>query len=268
MTEWLQGCEICNGGLCARMDELRAQGRTTREAAKICETEAAECIGYPLWTAAQIRRRYQNHKGQQNGPFCATQSQTFQPLEGVVFDLQDLINEEKVFGTIYADPPWPYQNQATRSSTSGVYKPGEWQLSLEDLCNLPIPQLTTEKAHLHLWTTNAFLFDAKTVLEAWGFEYKSVFVWVKPQLGIGNYWRLSHEFLLLGVKGGQRFRDMSQRSWQELPRGKHSQKPEEIAEIICKVSPGPFLELFARRGRIGWVVWGNEIKRTLFDGQH
>lgn len=268
MTDWLQECEICNGGLCARMDELKASGCTVREAARILEVEAAEKIGYPLWTASQIRNRYNAHKGNgKNGCFSTTQIQENEIVEGVVSNLSDLVQQGDKFGAIYADPPWPYQNQATRSATSGIYKPGEWQMSLQDICNLPIKELTKEKAHLHLWTTNAFLFDARTVLEAWGFEYKSVFVWVKPQMGIGNYWRVSHEFLLLGVKGSQTFLDKTQKSWMELPRGKHSQKPEEIAEIIQKVSPAPYLELFARRGRIGWTVWGNEISSTLFDGQ-
>lgn len=177
-----------------------------------------------------------------------------------ISDLYSLIESNKTFGTILCDPPWPYDNQKTRASTSKHYQ----TLSIDEISRLPIQQLTNEHAHLHLWTTNAFLFECPKIMEIWGFEYKGVFVWTKPQMGIGNYWRVSHEFLLLGVKGNLRFRDKQQKSWLELPRGKHSQKPEEIVDKIMKVSPGPYLELFGRRERKDWTVWGNQIPRQQF----
>ncbi|PON15379.1 hypothetical protein C2W62_24155 [Candidatus Entotheonella serta] len=70
-----------------------------------------------------------------------------------------------------------------------------------DLAALPIEHLTADEAHLHLWTSDAFLFDAKAILEAWGFTYQSTFVWVNPHPGSGLYWSLSHALLLLGVRG-------------------------------------------------------------------
>lgn len=175
-------------------------------------------------------------------------------------DLYALIELGQKFSTIYADPPWKYGNQATRAATSNHYG----TMTIEDLKTLPIPQLVSEDAHLHLWTTNAFLFEAKEIMEAWGFQYKSCFVWVKPQMGIGNYWRVSHEFMLFGLRGKCPFLHKGQMSWQKIDRTKHSKKPEEIATTITKVSPGPFLELFGRQVRPGWVVWGNEIRRELF----
>jgi len=178
-----------------------------------------------------------------------------------VSDLQTLVDSGKKFGTIYADPPWAYNNQATRASTDNHYE----TMSIESIAALPIADLTSEQAHLHLWTTNAFLFECPKILESWGFEYKGVFVWVKPQIGIGNYWRVSHEFMVLGVKGGLTFLNKAQPSWIEYGRTQHSVKPEKVAEIIEKTSPGPYLELFGRRTRLGWVTWGNEIERTLFN---
>ena len=182
------------------------------------------------------------------------------PLGGdqsaVVNDLRELIAAGKQFGTIYADPPWPYGNQATRASTDNHYA----TMSVESICNEPVKQLVSAQGHLHLWTTNAFLWDALDVMEAWGFEYKSCFVWVKPQLGIGNYWRVSHEFLLLGVRGGLTFADRSQRSWFEHPRGRHSQKPEAVREMIQRVSSPDYLELYGRKRVAGWTVYGNEVR--------
>ena len=84
-------------------------------------------------------------------------------------------------------------------------------------------------------------------------------------MGIGNYWRVSHEFLLLGVKGGLVFADHGQMSWLRHDRIGHSRKPEQVRRIIEKVSPGPYLELFGRRTADNWTVWGNEIERTLFN---
>ena len=130
---------------------------------------------------------------------------------------------------------------------------------------MPVGRLAADVSHLHLWTTNGFLPDAFKVMEAWGFEYKSCFVWVKPQMGIGNYWRVSHEFMLLGTRGSCVFADKSLMSWGSFSRTKHSAKPDEIRRMIERGSPGPRLELFARRLSPGWVSWGNEIERTMFD---
>lgn len=173
-----------------------------------------------------------------------------------VAELQQLIDSGKRYGTIYADPPWDYSNQGTRSATNNFYP----TMSVDEIADLPISLLAADDAHLHLWTTNAFLFDSIKIIEAWGFQYKSCFVWCKPKIGIGNYWRIAHEFLLLGVRGDCKFfKEKNYRSWQEIPTNGHSTKPEEIAQIIERVSPGPFLEMFGRKIRRGWTVWGNEV---------
>ena len=105
--------------------------------------------------------------------------------------LGDLIEQNVKFGYIYADPPWPYTNQATRTAAGNHYP----LLDLDAIRELPVRKLAGSASHLHLWTTNSFLFEARSILEAWGFTYKSCFVWVKPQIGLGNYWRVAHELL-------------------------------------------------------------------------
>jgi len=172
-----------------------------------------------------------------------------------VSTIQELIDEGEIFTTIYADPPWQYSNQATRAATDNHYS----TMTVEQLCYMPIGKLADDNAHLHLWTTNAFLFEAKRVMESWGFEYKSLFVWCKPQMGIGNYWRVSHEFLLFGLKGNLPFQDRGQMSWAAIDRSGHSEKPEEIRNRVESVSPGPYLELFGRLTRPGWTIFGNQI---------
>lgn len=177
-----------------------------------------------------------------------------------IIDLNILLDKGIKFKTIYADPPWNYSNQATRASTDNHYK----TMTVDEIAALPVKELADTNAHLHLWTTNAFIFECPKILEAWGFEYKSIFVWVKPQIGMGNYWRVSHEFMVLGVRGSLTFLDKNYKSWIEVKRGEHSAKPDEIRKIIEQVSPGPRLELFGRKEAPNWVVWGNQIQQGLF----
>ena len=175
-------------------------------------------------------------------------------------DLAQLIARGDKFGSIYADPPWVYDNQTTRAATGNHYG----GLTVDELCALPVRELAADDAHLHLWTTNAFLFDCARIFEAWGFEFRSTFVWVKPQMGIGNYWRNSHEFLLTGIRGdAKRFNDHSIKSWLECDRSRHSEKPFVVRDYIRRASPGPYLEMFARTPADGWTCWGNEIERGL-----
>jgi N6-adenosine-specific RNA methylase IME4 len=177
------------------------------------------------------------------------------PHDSAIVSDMTQVGEQK-FGTVYADPPWNYGNQATRASTDNHYD----TMSIEDLCNMPVRDVVADDAHLHLWTTNGFLREAFDVIDAWGFEYRSCFVWCKPQMGIGNYWRVSHEFMLLGIRGNaKRFAERNHMSWMELERREHSAKPEKIRGIIERVSPGPYLELFGRKAVQGWTVLGNQV---------
>ncbi len=160
------------------------------------------------------------------------------------------------YGTIYADPPWPYANQASRAAAVNHYP----SMSIDDICGLPVSGRVKAQAHLWLWATNSFLREAFDVIDAWGFEYKSVMVWVKPQMGLGNYLRVSHGFLLLASRGNLAGRATDQRSWIEHDRLKHSQKPEVFRQIVEEISVGPRLEMFARRATAdGWDSWGNGI---------
>lgn len=209
------------------------------------------------WSRNDLRQEVRRHKLEQlrRPGEHKYETQTFE-------DLDALVRAGEKFGTIYADPPWPYDNQGTRAATKNHYK-AHSDLTIEDICKMPVPQLSAESAHCHLWTTNGFIREAFQVMEAWGFTYKSCFVWVKPDFGIGNYWRVGHEFMLFGIKGKAPFSDNSQQSWIYEQAGEHSAKPAKVRRIIEMTSPGPFLELFSRREIEGWTVWGNEIERRI-----
>lgn len=179
-----------------------------------------------------------------------------------VASLNELILEGHKFSTIYADPPWPYENEASRAAAVNHYP----VMSLDAIRAEPVSKLVAPNAHLHLWTTNAFLRDAFSVVDAWGFKFKSCLVWVKNELGMGNYWRVSHEFLLLGVRGSLTFTDRTLQSWLLAERTLHSRKPARIRSLIERVSPGPFLELYGREElpHSEWTVYGNQIEKRLF----
>ena len=180
----------------------------------------------------------------------------------IVTSLHALVADGHKFPTVLADPPWRYSNTASRAAAENHYP----TLSTEEICREPVKELVTDQAHLHLWTTNAFVEPALRVMRAWGFSYKSCLVWIKPTIGMGNYWRVSHEFLLLGVRGNLPFARNDVPSWRLAPRTVHSRKPFCFRLLIEQVSPGPYLELYGREEQpnCGWTVYGNQVERRLF----
>ena len=162
------------------------------------------------------------------------------------------------FGTILADPPWDVQ-QAGNLGAERHYR----LMSVPEICGLPVRSLAAPKAHCWLWVTNATIFAGRDVLEAWGFQYRSILTWVKPRMGLGQYLRTASEHVLLGTRGKAPILFRSQPSWLFAPRQEHSHKPEELYAVIERCSPAPYLELFARRTRPGWSVWGNQVESDV-----
>jgi N6-adenosine-specific RNA methylase IME4 len=160
----------------------------------------------------------------------------------------------KEYQTILADPPWQINQTGTRGAQR--HYP---HMSAEAICALPVATLAAWNAHLWLWVTNSTLVVGQTVMAAWGFSYRSCLTWIKPRLGLGVYLRNQTEHVLLGVRGRAPIRFRAQGSWFYAPVQDHSHKPEEQYAIIERCSPGPYLELFARRRQPGWHVWGNEV---------
>ena len=172
------------------------------------------------------------------------------------------------FSTFVADPPWQYGNTSTRGAAENHYG----TMTIQELCDLDVvPTSAAEQAHLYLWTTAGHLPQAFDVMTAWGFEYKTYLVWVKPQMGMGNYFRVSTELVLFGVRGGIRTQARDIKNYFEAPRGKHSAKPTLFHDLVERASPGPYMELFSRcrastmlhgcvcsKCRLGWTVYGNQ----------
>jgi N6-adenosine-specific RNA methylase IME4 len=161
------------------------------------------------------------------------------------------------FRTILADPPWDVEQKGHRGALAHYDL-----MTLERIKAMPVADLAEADAHLWLWVTNATLRQGYEVAEAWGFTVRSPLTWVKFRLGLGNYLRNSTEHLLFATRGKAPVQFRSQPTWINAPVTEHSHKPEEQFAIIERCSPGPYLELFARRrppSTADWSVWGNEI---------
>jgi N6-adenosine-specific RNA methylase IME4 len=132
-------------------------------------------------------------------------------------------------------------------------------MSLNDIADLPIGDLAADRSHLWLWATAVVLWDAPRIVRAWGFRLRYLLSWCKPGLGAGGRFRHTVEYVLFCERGRQlpiTRRDLPTHFlW---PRSTHSAKPEAFLDMVETVSPGPYLELFARRNRLGWDSYGNE----------
>jgi N6-adenosine-specific RNA methylase IME4 len=172
------------------------------------------------------------------------------------------------FSTILADPPWQFQNRTGKVAPEHRRLSRYDTMTLDEIKALPVATVAAASAHLYLWVPNALLPEGLEVMRAWGFQYKSNIVWAKRRKdggpdgrGVGFYFRNVTELILFGVRG-RNVRTLapgrSQVNMIETRKREHSRKPDEQYLLIEACSPGPYLELFARHPRLGWIAWGNE----------
>ncbi|MET9923442.1 MULTISPECIES: MT-A70 family methyltransferase [unclassified Streptomyces] len=169
------------------------------------------------------------------------------------------------FTTIVADPPWASMHQR---STYHRGKPERHYPTMptRDICALPISDIAAKDAHLWVWGVNRLMEDAYAVVRAWGFTPMSLLTWCKRGPGMGYYLRTNTEHCIFATRGRPMVPDVKLlSSWYEWPRARHSQKPAQFFEAVETVSPGPYLELFARQQRPGWAAWGNQVQPAPLD---
>ncbi len=170
----------------------------------------------------------------------------------------------KKYRTILIDPPWP----------QGIS--GEWKkhkaakalpyptMTLDQIKAMKIGELAEEGCHIWLWTTNQYLRDAFDVMKGWGFKYLTTITWVKPS-GCGNWFVSRTQYCLFGYKNKCQFNKSRYKPnvfFSNLPK-RHSEKPEEFYKLIESISDKDRLEIFARKKRKGWDVWGNEVDSDI-----
>lgn len=142
-------------------------------------------------------------------------------------------------------------------------------MGIDEIKQLPVP--SAAQAHLYLWAISQHVDWAYQVCDAWGFEPVILCTWVKPGLGVGRF-QCNTEHFLIGRKGSRHGNPFGQggRSAPATggtsfgwPRGIHSEKPDEFYALVEKLSPAPRLEMFARKERATWDVWGNEVETLV-----
>jgi N6-adenosine-specific RNA methylase IME4 len=163
------------------------------------------------------------------------------------------------FATIVIDPPWDWGDEGDADQL-GRARPTYGTMTLEQLLALPVERLADVDCHLYLWITNRSLPKGFALMERWGFRYITALTWCKPSIGMGNYFRGSTEHVLFGVRGSQQLKRKDVGTWFQAPRGPngHSSKPGDFYPLVESCSPGPYLEMFARTERSGWMSWGAE----------
>lgn len=184
------------------------------------------------------------------------------------------------YSTIVADPPW--RIKAGRPIGRYVVENGKQlfgpscqkardleykTLSVQDICSLPVKNIAANNAHLYIWVVNSFVEQAYTVARYWGFTPSTLLVWAKNTMGggLGGTYGISTEFVLFCRRGTLPALSRVAGTWWNWKRPyfngspKHSAKPEAFQDMVETVSPGPYIELFARRQRNGWDAVGEDI---------
>jgi N6-adenosine-specific RNA methylase IME4 len=187
------------------------------------------------------------------------------------------------YRTIVADPPWPFTGTGARTESHSKWgasagtesKTPYAVLTVDEIAALPVSDLAERDAHLYLWTFGAFIPRAYDVARAWGFVPSALLTWCKEPMGLGfgGAFVPSAEHVLFCRRGVLPHKTRWRSTWFQFkrpgynqpgygPGPAHSAKPDGFLDIVEQVSPGPYVELFARRHRLGWDVWGNESANT------
>jgi N6-adenosine-specific RNA methylase IME4 len=175
------------------------------------------------------------------------------------------------YRTIVADPPWFLEMGKSRTmGERGGWNKAEYmgiaelqypQMTVEQIAALEIP--AEKDAHCYIWTINKYVEQTYQIMRAWGFKPSQLLTWGKAPmglgLGLGGTFVNTSEFILFGRRGNLKAKQRIDSTWWNWKRGVHSQKPEAFQDMVEAVSHPPYLEMFARRYRLGWDVWGNEV---------
>jgi len=176
----------------------------------------------------------------------------------------------KKFDIIVADPPWNYKDKALAGNRGACCKYDVQDMDW--LKSLDVPGIANDNCALFLWVTMPMLSECFPLIEAWGFNYKTVaFTWVKRNKkahswfwGMGSWTRANAEVCLLATKGKPKRIDAGVHSVIDTPIEKHSKKPDEVKKRIVRLMGDlPRIELFARQKTDGWYVWGNEVESDI-----
>ena len=173
----------------------------------------------------------------------------------------DIFGTDNRYKVIYADPPWAYRNKRTGGSMNSGSADKYPVLGLDVLSLFPVKDIAYKDSVLFLWATVPLLPDAITLLNNWGFEYKTAVFWRKiMSLGLGFWFRGQVELCLLGVRGRVKPFRLQRANFIQSKALRHSEKPAEMRELIEATGLTPRIELFARQTVEGWDYYGDEVE--------
>ena len=171
------------------------------------------------------------------------------------------------YRTIVADPPWEVTRPTGWGTKDKNHQPLTYPtMTVGEIAELPVARLAADTAFLFLWTVNKYVEDAYDVARAWGFRPVTLLTWTKKPVGMGpgGHFASTTEHIVYARRGSSTPEFGRKRihpsTWFDWPKEAHSVKPEQFQDLIESEFPAPRLELFARRHRPGWDVWGNEVR--------
>ncbi len=164
-------------------------------------------------------------------------------------------NPPEEYEILVVDPPWPYGNQDNYDAGGFRGTTTYPEISIEKLKQLQLP--SADNAILWLWTTNKFMRHAYELLDAWGFEEKTILTWGKNKMGTGRWLRSKTEHCILAIKGTPQVQLTNQTTLLEAPVSEHSEKPQEFYDMIDELCVGNKIDYFSRQKRDGWYSYGN-----------
>lgn len=181
-------------------------------------------------------------------------------LHNAYFDLP-----QNHYRALLVDPPWVFETWSDKGRDRSAEKHYK-TMTLLELTELPVQDLAARDALLFLWSSGPMLPQSLALLHVWGFQFSTVaFVWEKQNQngdtahGLGYWSRSNCEFVILGKRGSPKRRAKDVPQLIKAPKRAHSEKPAETIRRIERLVAGPYVELFARRTRRGWDVWGDEV---------
>lgn len=198
-----------------------------------------------------------NRTGRVNGPFKRVKVAT---QAAAIRREPPPLPHRGPYRVIAVDPPWPYEIRKEDPSHRATHPYP--QMSIEQICALKVSSIAHEDAILWLWTTNHHMRQSYTVLDAWGFESKTILTWVKDRMGTGDWLRGQSEHCHLAVRGKPTIHLVNQTTILHGPMRANSEKPEEFYSFVERLCPAPrYAELFSRKARENWDGHGDEAGR-------
>jgi len=174
----------------------------------------------------------------------------------------DIFNAKQSYRVIYADPPWEYHNKRTGGSMNSGAASKYPVMTLKELVDLPVRKIADPESVLFLWATVPLLQEGLVLLNMWGYEYKTAVFWRKiMSLGLGFWFRGQVELCILGIRGDIKPFRLQRANFIQAKALRHSEKPEEMRQLIEATGLEPRIELFARKEAPGWDCWGNEVNQ-------